>query len=102
MEFDYYSVEELKSIFINGKHTESMTVPYNVEDIKEKRFKKKLLNKNQVFILSTRKIKPVHHFKEKQKVSIQGPFLEDTAQCFMNFEFMHKGHRMLGYAFQFI
>ncbi len=40
MEFDYYSVEELKSIFINGKHTESMTVPYNVEDIKEKRFKR--------------------------------------------------------------
>ncbi|MEP8886170.1 hypothetical protein ABKV35_13930 [Enterobacter kobei] len=102
MEFDYYAVDELKSVFINDKNPESMTVPYSAEDIKEKRFKKNLINDNNVFILSTQKKKPVHSFKKGQTINIQGPFFENKAECFFTFEFIHKGYRMLGYAFQFI
>lgn len=100
-DFDTYRVDELNSIFINGLNPESMTVPYDFELIKEKRIKKQLLNENNVFVISTQKIKPRYHFKKGHKVDINGPFFESNAECFFQQEFIHKGFRMIGYFFQF-
>lgn len=99
-DFDTYRVDELKDILINDVNPESMTVPYSADLVKEKRFKKDLLNDNQVFIVSTQKKKPVFHFKKKQVVEVNGPFFETEAECFGQLEYIHKGFRMYGYLFQ--
>ena len=100
-DFDTYRVEELTDILIDGINPESMTVPYDKSLVKQSRFKKHLLNDNQVFIVSTQKKKPLFHFKQGQSVDIQGPFFENSAECFALTEFIHKGFRMTGYLFQF-
>ncbi|MGA3900221.1 hypothetical protein ACPCYW_17070 [Klebsiella aerogenes] len=99
-DFETYTEQELKSIKVNNKRTESMTIPYSCEHVKDKRFKRVLINDNDVFVLSTQKKKPVHHFKIGQEIELQGPFFETVAQCIGHIDFMHKGFRMQGYFFQ--
>lgn len=101
-DFETYRVDELNSIFINDINPESMTVPYSFDLIKDKRFKNKLRNENNVFVISTQKRNPRHHFKESKKVKLQGPFFETDAICLAQVEFMHKGYRMIGYFFQWL
>lgn len=101
-DFDTYRVEELNDIKIDDKSPESMTIPYECSLIKQARFKKKLLNDNQVFIISTQKSKPKHRFKLGQTVNLRGPFFESKAECFAEQEYIHKGFRMKGYFFQWI
>lgn len=99
-DFDTYRLEELNEININGLRPESMTVPYNCEYVKDKRFSKNLINENQVFVISTQKKNPLYHFKKGQKAVLAGPFFETKAECIGNIEFIHKGFRMQGYFFQ--
>ncbi|HBZ8158458.1 TPA: hypothetical protein MM329_000671 [Escherichia coli] len=99
-DFDTYRVEELKEIKINDKTPESMTVPYDSKLIKQARLKDRLINDEQVFVVSTQKAKPRYRFKYGQTVKLQGPFFETTAECFGTQEYIHKGFRMIGYFFQ--